>query len=85
MVIVLVGTLGPLVVPYPTGYNEAMPLQPPSAERWLGTDGLGLSLTHEIVWGARTSLFVSLTAVAVAAIIGLPLGLVSGYVKASAV
>ncbi len=80
-VIVLIGIFGPMLVPYPVGYDEAMPLTPPSSERWLGTDGLGLNLFNQIVWGARTSLFISLTAVAVATGIGVPLGLVSGYFK----
>ena len=81
ILIIAIGTLGPIVVAYPVGYNEATPLAPPSGEHWLGTDGLGLNLIDEIVWGARTSLFISLTAVAVATCIGVPLGLISGYFK----
>ena len=81
ILIIAIGTLGPMVVAYPVGYNEATPLAPPSGEHWLGTDGLGLNLIDEIVWGARTSLFISLTAVAVATCIGVPLGLISGYFK----
>ena len=77
--VLLVGILGPLFVPYPSGYNDAMPLAAPSAAHWLGTDSLGLELFDQIVWGARTSLFISVTAVVVASLIGLPLGLVSGY------
>ncbi len=81
VVVLMVGLLGPMVVPYPSGYNDAMPLSPPSAAHWLGTDSLGLNLLDQIVWGARTSLFISVTAVIVASVIGLPLGLVSGYFK----
>lgn len=81
VIIVAVGLFGPMVVTYPVGYNEAMPLAAPTLEHWLGTDGLGLSLIDEIVWGARTSLFISLTAVVVATCIGVPLGLVSGYFR----
>ena len=77
--VLLVGILGPMLVPYPSGYNDAMPLAPPSAAHWLGTDSLGLELFDQIVWGARTSLFISVTAVIVASVIGLPLGLISGY------
>lgn len=81
VIIMTIGAIGPFLVPYPSGYNEAMPLSPPGGQYWLGTDGLGLNLVAEIVWGARTSLFISLTAVAVATVIGVPLGLVSGYFK----
>lgn len=81
VIIVAVGVFGPMVVAYPVGYNEAMPLAAPTLKHWLGTDGLGLSLIDEIVWGARTSLFISLTAVVVATCIGVPLGLVSGYFR----
>jgi len=81
VIIVALGVFGPMVVAYPVGYNEAMPLAAPAREHWLGTDGLGLNLIDEIIWGARTSLFISLTAVAVATCIGVPLGLVSGYFR----
>ncbi len=81
VIVVLVGAFGPMLVTYPVGYNEAAPLAPPSGAHWLGTDALGLSLFDEVVWGARTSLFISLTAVAVASGIGVPLGLVSGYFR----
>ena len=81
LIIVATGVVGPFLIAYPGGYNEATPLAAPGAGNWLGTDGLGLNLLAEIVWGARTSLFISLTAVAVASLIGVPLGLVSGYYK----
>ncbi|MCL4744348.1 MAG: ABC transporter permease [Burkholderiaceae bacterium] len=81
VIIMATGAIGPLLVPYPSGYNEATPLAAPGAGFWLGTDALGLDLVAEIVWGARTSLFISFTAVVVASVIGVPLGLVSGYFK----
>ena len=81
VIIGLTGAFGPLFVTFPEGYNEAMPLAAPSGEYWLGTDGLGLNLFEQIIWGARTSLFISLTAVAVATFLGVPLGLVAGYFK----
>ena len=81
VIIIVLGAFGPLIVSYPVGYNEVTPLVAPDREHWLGTDGLGLDLIAEIVWGARTSLFISFTAVAVATCIGVPLGLVSGYFR----
>jgi peptide/nickel transport system permease protein len=55
------------------------------SERWLpiswshpfGTDGAGKDLFSQVLVGARTTLFVSLASVAIAAVIGLGLGIVS--------
>ena len=80
-IVVCLGIFAPLIAPYQHGYGEAMPLAKPSGENWLGTDALGLDLFAELVWGARTSMFISATAVLVAMLIGIPLGLVSGYFR----
>ena len=46
---------------------------------WLGTDMLGRDVLSRIIYGARVSLIVGLSAVAISGTIGLLLGLVSGY------
>jgi hypothetical protein len=81
MIVVAVGLCAPLLTPYQKGYGDAQPLAAPAGTHLLGTDGLGLDLFAEIVWGARTSLLISGTAVLVAMLIGIPLGLVSGYFR----
>lgn len=80
LLVVFLGLLAPVIAPYPKGYGADI-LLAPSAQHWLGTDGLGLDVFAELVWGARTSLYVSAVAVGVAAIIGIPAGLISGYRK----
>jgi len=80
LIIVFLGIFAHMIAPYPKGYG-AIVLQAPSAKSWFGTDGLGLDVFAEVVWGARTSLYVSLMAVTVAAVIGIPAGLISGYKK----
>lgn len=80
LIILVTGLIAPLIIPYPTGYGTDI-LTAPSAGHIFGTDGLGLDVFSEIVWGARTSLYVSLVAVVVASIIGIPAGLISGYRK----
>lgn len=80
LLIVLVGLVGPMVTVKPEGYTMDI-LQQPSAAHWLGTDNLGLDIFTEIVWGARTSLYVSLLAMLIAGAIGIPLGLICGYAR----
>lgn len=52
-------------------------LQPPSETYWFGTDALGRDVFSRILHGSRTTLFVGLVAVGVAALTGVPLGLLA--------
>lgn len=47
---------------------------------WLGTDDQGRDILSTIIYGARISLFVGFAAVIFSMILGISLGLVSGYV-----
>jgi peptide/nickel transport system permease protein len=62
----------------PTLVNSQDRLQPPSAEYWLGTDKFGRDVLSRILVGARTTLFVGFVAVGVAAVVGVPLGILAG-------
>lgn len=55
-------------------------LSPPSAEHWFGTDEFGRDVYARLVWGARISLSVSVSAITLALLVGGTIGLVSGYV-----
>lgn len=80
LLIVLIGLVGPTLIPKPDGYTTDI-LQSPSAVHLLGTDNIGLDIFSELVWGARTSLYVSMLAMLISAAIGIPLGLICGYAK----
>ncbi len=54
--------------------------QPPSAEHWFGTTVGGTDVLSRVIYGARTAVVVILLAVTLSGIIGVPLGLISGYV-----
>lgn len=51
--------------------------QTPNSEHWLGTDKLRRDVFTQILVGARTTLYVGFVAVGVAAVIGVPLGIVA--------
>ena len=51
----------------------------PSAAHLLGTDDLGRDTLSRLIYGARVSLSASTIAVALAMLVGVPLGLVAGY------
>jgi len=50
----------------------------PSASHWLGTDRFGRDIASQLMVGSRTTLFVGIISVGLAAIIGVPLGIVAG-------
>lgn len=53
--------------------------QPPSAEYPMGTDNLGRNMLFRVLLGVEISLYVGLTAVAIATVFGVPLGAFAGY------
>jgi peptide/nickel transport system permease protein len=80
LVLVLATLLAQLVAPFdPYAMNPALRLEPPSSQNLLGTDNYGRDLLTRLIYGARVSLIVGLASIAVAALIGVSIGLVSGY------
>jgi peptide/nickel transport system permease protein len=68
------------IVPYdPLAQDLAVTLEGPSAAHWFGTDELGRDILARVVYGARTSLLTAAGAVAIAAVCGVPIGLVAGF------
>ena len=57
------------------------PLAGPSAEHLLGTDELGRDKFSRIVYGVRASMQVGLLSIALAMLVGVPLGLIAGYFR----
>jgi peptide/nickel transport system permease protein len=71
---------GPALAPYdPLATNAQAALQPPSATHWFGTDALGRDMFSRTLVATRLDLGIAVGAVALAFVIGMPLGLAAGY------
>ncbi|WP_043340656.1 ABC transporter permease [Belnapia moabensis] len=65
----------------PTALAPARRTREPSAMYWFGTDMLGRDVYSRVLYGARISLIVGFSVAFFASVIGLTIGLVSGYVR----
>ena len=80
-VIVLLTLIGPLIVSNdPLTVQMSERLQSHSWQYPLGTDHMGRCIFARLIWGARTTLGISTLAIVTVILIGIPVGLVSGYV-----
>lgn len=52
---------------------------PPSGDHWFGTDRLFFDVLSRTIWGARTAIQVVVLSILFCVVVGVPLGLVSGY------
>jgi len=81
LLLLFAGIFADFLAPY--GMNETWvgdSLTPPSAEFWLGTDSLGRDMLSRIIFGARISVIVGLSAATLATIISSLIGIVCGYI-----
>jgi ABC-type dipeptide/oligopeptide/nickel transport system permease subunit len=80
-VIGLIAVIGPVVIPEEWGNAMDMTARrsPPSFKHLLGTDQLGRDMLIRVILGARTSLEIAVSAVLMSIVLGLPLGMISGY------
>src|SRR4051812_21972721 len=65
----------------PTEADPISSLQPPSFEHWLGTDVSGMDIYSRIIYATRINLLISISAVALAFVLGVPIGLLIGYYR----
>ncbi len=78
----LLAMLAPFIAPFdPDDINVKSILIAPSAQHWMGTDGLGRDVLSRMLYGGRISLLVGLVAVGISTIIGIILGAIAGYYR----
>src|SRR5216683_4596155 len=77
---IMLSTLAPIVSPYdPLATSWAMVRKPPSMVHLFGTDEIGRDILARIIWGGRASLMAGIVSVSLALVIGVPIGLLTGY------
>jgi peptide/nickel transport system permease protein len=81
-ILLLTAIFAPLIAPSdPDAQDYALTLRPPGEGGLMGTDSLGSDVFSRVVYGARISLESSLISVGIAVLIGVPIGLTSGYFR----
>ncbi|MBN9756708.1 Dipeptide transport system permease protein DppC [Pseudonocardia sp. Ae406_Ps2] len=85
VLVVLAALLAPVLAPHsPGAVHFETPFQLPRTVGFpLGTDDLGRDVLSRILYGTRASLQVGLLAVALAVLVGTPLGLAAGWWRAA--
>ncbi|KAA8998368.1 ABC transporter permease [Paenibacillus spiritus] len=78
--VLVLGALLAFLSPYdPNQMNVMDRLQPPGADHWFGTDEYGRDYLARALYGGRISLLVGFSAMLVASLIGVTVGVISGY------
>lgn len=78
--VIFMAALAPLIAPYnPHDQNAGPQLAPPGPGHPMGTDDLSRDIFSRIVFGSRTILGVAVLAAIISSLVGISLGLVSGY------
>ena len=76
---IVLAIVGPSLAPYSWTAPSGPVYAPPSSQHLLGTDGSGVDVLSEMMYGGRTSLIVGFAAALVAMIVGGGIGLTAGY------
>jgi len=81
VILIIVILTAPLYISYDSVISQSISerFQLPSAQHLFGTDQYGRDLFARIIYGGRISLFASIVTIAIAFVLGLLLGSISGY------
>lgn len=78
--LILVAVFAPLIAPYGANENTRVMLAPPSWQHPFGTNIQGRDIFSRVVLGSRNSLGVAFPSVMLAIAVGLPIGMLSGFI-----
>src|SRR5689334_16934371 len=78
---VALAIFAPWIAPHdPLATSWSAVRKAPGAAHWFGTDEIGRDVLSRVIWGARASLLAGLVSVGISLAIGVPVGLIAGYV-----
>jgi peptide/nickel transport system permease protein len=80
VLLVFAAIFAPLIAPYdPLDQDILDRLKPPTADHWLGTDYFGRDTLSRLLYGARVSLVIGISATLIAMAIGSTIGMLAGW------
>lgn len=82
---IMLGLIAPYILTRPDDawgktYNMSLRYLPPSPEHPFGTDEYGRDMLNRVLLGTRFSLIIAVSVVGLALLIGVPIGLIAGYI-----
>ena len=80
-VLLTAAVFAPWITPYDPNAMDYVMLEEPSWSHPLGVDDLGRDLLSRIIHGARVSIFVGLSTVTIAGILGVAMGIAAGFYR----
>ena len=80
--LIVMAIFAPYIAPYPEDVDSIhfdQVFEPPSREFPFGTDQVGRDVLSRVIFGARISLSIGVVVLTIALVVGVPLGLIAGY------
>jgi peptide/nickel transport system permease protein len=80
LLFIAVAIAAPLLAPYEPNVSSWLTVRkPPTSAHWMGTDDVGRDVMSRLIHGSRASLSAGIISVAIALLIGVPLGVLAGF------
>ncbi|MEJ7872658.1 MAG: ABC transporter permease [Rubrobacteraceae bacterium] len=78
---IVTAVFAPVFAPHDPTTRTAEPFEAPSADHPLGANDVGQDILSELIFGSRLSLTVGIATAALATVLGVTVGIVSGYLR----
>ncbi len=81
LAIIIITIFAPIIAPYNPIKFVGDTFSPPNSEFFMGTDNLGRDVFSRVIYGSRIVLSIAFLSSIFSALIGIPLGLLSGFIS----